>query len=1241
MESLNFLDSQTKSLFPETLDQLVLSDPMSPRNFSASLGIPIVNAELKVIEVAPIATYLGGESLIFPHQSFLGSQNTQLATAGTDPLIGNAGVNTEVILSEAIATATSQLANFVNQPESLDGMHLAFGDNWQAEQAIALVQSLATGAALPKIEIIPIAELRANGAFAKETNTIYLAAEFLSENAANMDAITGVVLEETGHFLDSQLNRVDSLGDEGAIFAALVQGKQIAPGELLALKAEDDSGTLTLNGQTIQVEHSSTEPGVFTVGDTGEVTIDFLTDSGSYTGEVGIFSLKGMEGLARESVAFIQEAARRVLSNSNSGYVVISDGSEGGRFTGELGESNRNEGEYRQVKTFAMNPDEEFAIMLVPNGTFGEILNNPAIEGDKRPLFSIAAANPGNAVQMGQLVGKSVDGGTFAFEDIALDGKTDQDYNDLIFELKGATGFAKQLNELIAADKQWENTELGQKLRNFAAEELSTATDLGTVTSSQNLTGFVGNDDPTDVYRFTLGSASNVNFTLSGLSADADLVLIQDVDDDGVLGEDLHIQEAEIIGLSELEGTASETIDTLLQAGTYFIQVEQYEGDTNYNLGLNITPFAPPTDTAPNTIPTARNLGLIGGTVPAISEYVGSADTIDYFKFTLNTQSDLELELSDLTGDADVRLIRDANNNGVVEDEEEIDFSDAIGDDDEYIFAPDLAAGDYFIEVEQFDGEVTYDLLLNATASTTPPDQDDDSLSTATNLRIVNGTVSTITDWLGARDQQDFTKFTLPENAKVTLSLSGLSADADVYLIQDANNDGKIDGQDIIAASALKAGEEKIIVDLAAGNYFIKVFRASGETRYTLSLSYQPIPQPPTPITPPVGPSLPKVSPGDPRLLAPSTNYNASGTVSETQLSSFYIYQATEPGIFTANLSGLTGDADIRLIRDYNNNGLLDPVVDRNGNVYLDKDEVEIVAWQPNRNNNNESIRAFLEPGVYFLEVNSPFKATTSFNVASTFTPAATDTLAFKINLNFTDAARTALSIPHPNGQTLLETVQAAADYWSRVISYSSFQRPHTINVEVNAKNEGASTLAYAGPSVSSSDPKDLNNRSMSFRGSATINTFPNILQQYQNDVRYLYETMIHEFGHVLGFTGRSPKQLKEKGVFPVSWNDRSLVDVSDPNNPLYKANTFAGIAYGELLGTNVPTALPVTRGQGQGSDYAHWWRKIFNEEAQVESGEAGNPERFSTISIASARDLGYNVNYGAAEPYTPPKQQA
>jgi YD repeat-containing protein len=68
------------------------------------------------------------------------------------------------------------------------------------------------------------------------------------------------LLEEVGHYIDSKLNTIDSPGDEGQLFAAIVQGEALDTKSLSALKTEDDSGTITVNNQRLQIEESSTDP---------------------------------------------------------------------------------------------------------------------------------------------------------------------------------------------------------------------------------------------------------------------------------------------------------------------------------------------------------------------------------------------------------------------------------------------------------------------------------------------------------------------------------------------------------------------------------------------------------------------------------------------------------------------------------------------------------------------------------------------------------------------------------------------------------------------------------------------------------------------------------------------------------------------------------------------------------------------------------------------------------------------
>ncbi|MGK7926544.1 MAG: SBBP repeat-containing protein, partial [Spirulina sp.] len=209
------------------------------------------------------------------------------------------------------------------------------------------------------------------------------------------------------------------------------------------------------------------DTGVFTVGETGRVEIDYLFDGGKYKFELAIFNLEGMDEFEPGSEEFIREAALRALSNdSERGYTVISDRAEGARFEGNLGESqNWNSGDYKGVKTFEMEAGDRFAVMLIPDGRVKDVLENPAIGGSKAPLFSLATANPNDSLHFGQIADVTGDGNTFVMEDVRYDHAWyDRDYNDLIFQVRGATGEAPLMDEMIDPAEDWRSSDLGQEL---------------------------------------------------------------------------------------------------------------------------------------------------------------------------------------------------------------------------------------------------------------------------------------------------------------------------------------------------------------------------------------------------------------------------------------------------------------------------------------------------------------------------------------------------------------------------------------------------------------------------------------------------------------------------------------------------------------------------------------------------------------------------------------------------------
>jgi len=83
---------------------------------------------------------------------------------------------------------------------------------------------------------------------------------------------------------------VSTPGDEGAIFAALVQGESLDSGTLQALKAEDDHATITVNGEVIQVEQQNftgTNGNDTITGTSGDDTISPLRGIDTVDGGAG------------------------------------------------------------------------------------------------------------------------------------------------------------------------------------------------------------------------------------------------------------------------------------------------------------------------------------------------------------------------------------------------------------------------------------------------------------------------------------------------------------------------------------------------------------------------------------------------------------------------------------------------------------------------------------------------------------------------------------------------------------------------------------------------------------------------------------------------------------------------------------------------------------------------------------------------------------------------------------------
>jgi hypothetical protein len=236
-------------------------------------------------------------------------------------------------------------------------------------------------------------------------------------------------------------------------------------------------------------------------------------------------------------------------------------------------------------------------------------------------------------------------------------------------------------------------------------------------------------------------------------------------------------------------------------------------------------------------------IGQLSATPFVASNSVNSSDTIDTFSFSLSSAKDINLALTGMSGDADVQLYRDVNNNGVIDigTDTLIGSSANGGNKDEAINVGPETAGNYLVQVSRFSGDTKYDLRLSATDNSTPSNL----LPTEVEVGTLSST-QTFKGFVGDNNTADVYHFIAPQTTgtrNFTLSMTGLSADADVRLIHDINTNLAVDtspSPSEVIGSSTRGGtsNESITASLTAGdNYFVEVYQYSGNTAYSLSLT--------------------------------------------------------------------------------------------------------------------------------------------------------------------------------------------------------------------------------------------------------------------------------------------------------------------------------------------------------------------------------------------------------------------
>ncbi|BAY35898.1 peptidase [Nostoc sp. NIES-2111] len=342
-----------------------------------------------------------------------------------------------------------------------------------------------------------------------------------------------------------------------------------------------------------------------------------------------------------------------------------------------------------------------------------------------------------------------------------------------------------------------------------AGNTLTTARKLTLSSSLQTFTDRVDSTDPNDFYSFSLSARSSLNIAVDGLSANADVQLIKDTNSNGL------VDSGEVLNGSYKTGSSSESIRPTLDAGNYFIRVYSNTGDTNYNLKI-----------FENFAPTSLEFKLNNTSLKAtdtltinsawVSDINGAKD-LSKVDFRIQRANGSWIDVADAnTFTADPNNVNRAS------------FSYSLS-----LNSLNLAAGTYTIQGIAYDktsaASNTVRLGLNI---------ENPGLALTTDKKIsLSGSTQTFADKVDSSNVNDFYSFSLNARGNLNLAVDGLSANADVQIIKDANSNGLFDGGEVISGS-YKTGSssESIRTTVDAGNYFIRVYSQSGNTNYNLKI---------------------------------------------------------------------------------------------------------------------------------------------------------------------------------------------------------------------------------------------------------------------------------------------------------------------------------------------------------------------------------------------------------------------
>lgn len=256
-----------------------------------------------------------------------------------------------------------------------------------------------------------------------------------------------------------------------------------------------------------------------------------------------------------------------------------------------------------------------------------------------------------------------------------------------------------------------------------------------------------------DHYSFSIVAGASINVSLTNLPFDYDLKLFNAA---GV-----------VVAVSTNGGTTNESISfPNAAAGTYTIQVAGYNGAFSaancYRLSVTLTPPPCADILEPNNSPATAALITPGTTYNA---RISNSTDLDYYKFTVAAGAYVDVSLTNLPADYDLRLY---NGSGAL-----VGISQTAGTANEKISLINAAAGTYTIYVSGFNGAFSttkcYSLL--ATANACNNNLENNNINLAATPLAVNTDLYSQIGYVGDVDWFKFNNTTAAPHIVVTLGI--------------------------------------------------------------------------------------------------------------------------------------------------------------------------------------------------------------------------------------------------------------------------------------------------------------------------------------------------------------------------------------------------------------------------------------------------------------------------------------